>query len=53
MIYVTIGKALYQQQSDEFHVRVAQAKGEIVKLLEAGFEYVFTHDGFAYFRKRK
>ncbi len=53
MIYVTIEKALYQQQSDEFHVKVAQTKEEIVKLLEAGFEYVFTHDGLAYFRKRK
>ncbi|MEM0058114.1 MAG: hypothetical protein QXG58_04830 [Candidatus Bathyarchaeia archaeon] len=39
--------------NDEFHVKAARTKGEITELLEAGFEYVFTHEGLAYFRKRK
>jgi integrase len=39
---------------DEFNVKVAETKMEIVKLLEAGFEWIGKdNDGLTYFRKRK
>ena len=34
-------------------LKSAKTEKEIKELLEAGFEYVFTHEGIAYFRKRK
>ena len=41
-------------EGDEFDVKVAETKQEIVKLLEAGFEWVGKdNDGLTYFRKRK
>jgi integrase len=54
LIYITIEKALFQQdQEEEFHVKVAQSPEEIKALLEAGFDYVLQKDGLAFFRKRK
>jgi len=38
---------------DEYHVKVAQTKEEIIILLEQGFEYLIEKNGLAYFRKRK
>ena len=53
-VYIHIESAIYgASTNDEFHVKVARTKEEITELLEAGFEYVFTHEGLAYFRKRK
>jgi len=52
-IYIDIEQALFQTQSDEFHVKVAQKPEEIKALLEVGFEYVCEKDGLLYFRKRK
>ena len=41
-------------ESDEKHVRVAEAPKEICELIEAGFEHVATDpDGTMYFRKPK
>jgi integrase len=40
-------------EGDEFDVKVAETKQEIVKLLEAGFEWVGKDNGLTYFRKRK
>lgn len=52
-VYIHIDRALFKNTNPEdFHVKVAQTKGEIVELLEAGFEYVMQKDGLAYFRKR-
>jgi len=53
-VYVHIERAIYgASNEDEFHVKTAKTEEEIKELLEAGFEYVFTHEGIAYFRKRK
>jgi hypothetical protein len=39
---------------NEFDVKVAETKLEIVKLLEAGFEWIGKdNDGLTYFRRRK
>jgi integrase len=41
-------------EGDEFDVKVAEKKQEIVKLLEVGFEWIGKdNDGLTYFRKRK
>jgi len=52
LLYIQIERALFKED-DEFIVKVARTKDEIVSLLEAGFEYVCEKDGLAYFRKRK
>ena len=40
-------------EGDEYDVKVAERKEEIVALLEAGFEWVGKDGGLTYFRKRK
>ena len=53
MIYINVEQALFHEENQEFHVRVAQKPDEIKSLLEAGFEYVCEKDGLLFFRKRK
>jgi len=53
LIYINLEKALFQNQDDEFHVKVAQNLDEACKLLEVGFEYIAEIDGARVFRKRK
>jgi len=53
MIYIHLEAMLFTSNADDFHVRVTATPKEIVKLLEAGFEYVCDHDGAKFFRKRK
>ncbi|MEM2103689.1 MAG: hypothetical protein QW717_02210 [Candidatus Bathyarchaeia archaeon] len=49
-----IEKAMFRtMEPEEYHVKVAETKEEIVSLLEEGFEYVMEKDRLAYFRKRK
>jgi integrase len=53
-IYIHIEKAIFRSmEADEYYVKVAQTKEEIIGLLEQGFEYVMEKEGLAYFRKRK
>jgi integrase/rubredoxin len=52
-VYINIEHALFQTESDEFHVKIAETPGEIKALLEVGFEYVCEKDGLMFFRKRK
>jgi hypothetical protein len=52
-IYINIEQALFTDQNDEFHVKVAEKPEEIKALLEVGFEYVCGKDGLMFFRKRK
>jgi len=53
-VYIHIENAIYgASNNDEFHVKVAETKEEITELIGDGWEYVFTHEGLAYFRKRK
>ncbi|UCF58219.1 MAG: hypothetical protein JSV15_03760, partial [Candidatus Bathyarchaeota archaeon] len=44
---------LIQFESDEFHSATAQTMEEAGQLVEAGFEYVCTHETSMLFRKRK
>jgi len=45
---------LYQNSfTDDFTVKVASNSEDITGLLEIGFEYIFTKDNLAYFKKRK
>jgi integrase len=53
LLYVQIDKTLFNEDSDEFEVRVAKDPEEIKSLLEVGFEYVCEKDGLMFFRKRK
>ena len=41
------------KDAEEFVVKVAKTKEEIVQLLETGFQYVCEHEGLLYFRRRK
>jgi integrase len=53
-VYIHIENAIYgASNNDEFHVKVAKTQEEITELIGDGWEYVFTHEGLAYFRKRK
>jgi len=53
-IYINIEQALFQNENDEFHVKVARKADEAAKLVEVGFEYVCTTpDNLMIFRKRK
>jgi len=45
--------SLVQFESDDFHSAVAENIDEAKKLIEAGFEYVCTHEDRMLFRKRK
>jgi integrase len=53
LLYIQIDKTLFNEDSDEFEVRVAKDPEEIKSLLEVGFEYVCEKDGLMFFRKRK
>ena len=52
-IYINIERTLFEDQSDEFAVKVAEKPEDIKTLLEAGFEYVCQKDNLVYLRKRK
>jgi len=53
-VYIHIENAIYgASNNDEFHVKVAKTQEEITELIGNGWEYVFTYEGLAYFRKRK
>lgn len=52
--YIYIERALYKNaKNDNFHTKVAKTQEEIIQLLDAGFDYIMTKYGLAYFRKRK
>jgi len=53
LLYIQLEKALYKTDSDEFNVKVAKTKDQIVELLAVGFQYVCKKDGLTFFRKRK
>ncbi len=53
MVYIDIEKAICEELSQEFKIKVAEDQQEIEKLLEVGFEYVCEKDGKLFFRKRK
>ena len=53
LIYVTIDNAIFQNTTEEFHVKTVRTVEEAVKLVEVGFEYVTTIEDVQIFRKRK
>lgn len=52
-LYINIDQAMFEEESDEFHVKVAEKPDEIKALLEIGFEYVCEKEGAMFFKKRK
>ena len=52
-IYINIERTLFEDQSDEFTVKVPEKPEDIKALLETGFEYVCQKDNLVYLRKRK
>jgi hypothetical protein len=44
---------LFNFESDEYHSAIAKETTDAQKLIEAGFEYVCSHENFMLFRKRK
>ena len=53
LLYIQLEQVLFDEESDQFTVKVAETKDRIRELLEAGFEYVCEKDDLTYFRKRK
>jgi len=53
LIYIDLENALFSEQSDKFHVKVAKTVEEACKLAEVGFEYFTAIDDVQIFRKRK
>ncbi len=53
MIYITLENALFQNASDEFHVKTAETVEEACDPVAVGFECVTFIDGVQIFRKRK
>jgi len=53
LLYIQLADAIFKENTDEFHVRVASKPDEIKQLLETGFEFVCEKDELLYFRKRK
>jgi integrase len=52
-IYINIERTLFEDQTDEFTVKVAENQEDIKALLESGFEYVCQKDNLVYMKKRK
>ena len=44
---------LVEFETDDYHLATAETIKEARKLIEAGFEYVCTREGYMLFRKRK
>jgi hypothetical protein len=52
--YFKVEKALNKNANNvDFHTKVAKTQGEIIQLLDGGFDYILEKDGLAYFRKRR
>lgn len=53
MIYVHLENTLFNENSNEFHVKTAKTLEEACELVKVGFEYVMEIDGIKILRKRK
>ena len=51
--YISLEKALYKTENEEFVCKVASTIDEAKELIEVGFEYVCEFNGVKAFRKRK
>jgi len=52
-IYINMERAIFSENDQEFHVKVAENLDEACKLLAVGFEFVTDLEGKKLFRKRK
>jgi len=52
-IYINVEQAIFNEDDQQFHVKVASSVAEASKLLEVGFEYVMDIEGKKLLRKRK
>jgi len=52
-LYIHIEETIFNAQSSEYHLKVAETAKEACELLEVGFEYVTEMEGKKLFRKRK
>lgn len=52
-IYINIERTLFEDQSDEFNVKVGEKPEDIKALLEAGFDYICEKDSLIYLRRRR
>ena len=52
-IYINIERTLFESNTDEFTVKIAQTPDEIKQLLETDFEYICQKDDLTFMRKRK
>lgn len=52
-IYINIERTLFEEQNDEFTVKIAEKPDAIKALLEVGFEYVCQKEDWVYMRKHK
>jgi len=53
LLYIQLERALFDETTDEFTVKVTKKPGDIKVLLEVGFEYICQKDDLMFFRKRK
>ena len=53
MVYINLENALFQAESDEYHVRVAKTADEACKLAEVGYQRFDEIDGLHIYRKAK
>ena len=53
MLHIQIVEHLFQQEPDEFTVKIAKTQEEITTHLEVGFEWIGEKDGAVFLRKRK
>lgn len=53
VIYTNVDQAIFNENDQKFHVKVADSLMEACKPLEVGFEFVTDMDGKELFRKRK
>ena len=53
LLYIQLERALFDETTDEFTVKVAKKPGDIKALLEVGFEYICQKDDLRFFCKRK
>jgi hypothetical protein len=52
-VYINIEQVLFEEATEEFHVKATSDPMEIKELLAVGFQYVFEKDSIMFFRKRK
>jgi hypothetical protein len=52
-IYINVERTLFEDQSDESTVKVAEKPEDIKVLLDSCFEHICRKDNLAYLRKRK